>query len=265
LAEAHKNDPVVATGSLNYELYMHLLPGRNTQHFYLLPANTKVELLARATAPRTMPPGSVPPPLQSKSSSGKPGAAPVPGVPQKPRTVLEDWWLARDAKGQTGWMLASEIYVNVPATIEQYASGQQFIGAYVLTKVKDPQSPFPDHEAPEYVTLLAPLDAGRTYDFNEVRVFTWSLIHHRYETAFDLRPVYGFLPAWTGFTKGPDGNPVPTFSFQVASSGDVTTDPATGITRPVSAHTVRYEMLDTVVRRIGPYTGPIPLMNQRGK
>lgn len=258
LAAAHKKDQVVATGSLDYELYMHLMPGRKTQHFYLLPRNTKVQLLARATAPRTLPPGSVPTPF----GSDKAGSKPVPGIPQAPRTVLEDWWLARDAKGQTGWMLASGIYVNVPPAIEQYASGQQFIGAYKLTTVKDPKANYPNHEVPEYVTLLAPLDAGRTYDFNEVRVFTWSVIHHRYETAFEVRPIYGFLPAHTGFTKGPDGKTVPTFSFKVSKSADVVTDPSTGITSPVSSRTVRYEMLETVVRRIGPDKKPIPLMHQ---
>ena len=132
-------------------------------------------------------------------------------------------------------------------------------------KVYDPESKFPDHEAPEYLTLLAPLQSARSYDFNEVRVFTWSVHHHRYETAFRLRPIEGFLPARIGSGKGPDGNPVPTFSVEIANSDNLVTDPATGITRPASLRTIHYEMLDTIVRRIGPDMAPIPLMGKYGK
>ena len=52
LAADHKNDQPFATATLNDDLYMHVAPGRDTQHFYLLAGNTKVQLLERASAPR---------------------------------------------------------------------------------------------------------------------------------------------------------------------------------------------------------------------
>ncbi len=260
LAADHKDDPVVATGTLDDLLYMHILPGRKTQHFYLLPANTKVQLLARASVPRKLPAGSMPALPQTESASRTANTEAVPGLPRPRPTVMEDWWLARGPEGRTGWMLGSRIYVNVPDDIAQYAEGQQFVGAYVLTKVYDPKSKFPHHEAPEYLTLLAPLRSARNYDFNEVRVFTWSVHHHRYETAFRLRPIEGFLPAHTGTGKGPGGKTVPTFSIQIADSDNMITDPATGITRPAKLRTIHYEMLDTIVRRVGPDKKPIPRM-----
>jgi hypothetical protein len=260
LADANKNDPVVATGTLDDELYMHVLPGRMTQHFYLEPANIKVDLLARASAPRS--------PVSNAAPIAKPAQAAiaaVPGLPQPTPVVMEDWWLARDSRGRTGWLLSSRIYVNVPDDIAQYAEGQQILGSYMIKKVLDPDSSFPDHLAPEYLTLEGPLQSGQPFDYNEVRVFTWSVRHHRYETAFRLRPIAGFLPVTTGMMSVPKIGEVPTFSFVIADNENVVTDPATGITRPAAPRTLHYEMIDTVVKRMGPDMGPIPLLNKEGK
>jgi hypothetical protein len=258
LAAVNKNVPIVATGTLDDPLYMHVLPGRATQHFYLEPANTKVELLARASAPKN--------PVQNAAAAAKPAqdAKGVPGLPQAEPPVLEDWWLARDSRGRTGWVLGSRVYVNVPDDIAQYAEGQQIVGAYVIKKVLDPDSGFPDHMAPEYLTLEAPLKSGQPFDYNEVRVFTWSVRHHRYETAFRLRPIAGFLPVTTGTMNVPKIGVVPTFSFVIADNANVVTDPATGITRPASPRTLHYQMIDTVVKRMGPDLAPIPLL-EHGK
>jgi hypothetical protein len=261
LAAANKIDPIVATGTLDDELYMHILPGRTTQHFYLIPANTKVELLARASAPKSPIPAAPPPEKLTQTAS----IQSVPGLPQPQAPALEDWWLARDPHGRTGWLLAGRIYVNVPDDIAQYAEGQQIVGAYVITKVDDPDSSFPRHMAPEYLTLEAPLDSGQPFDYNEVRIFTWSVRHHRYETAFRLRPIAGFLPVHTGMGTGPKGSAVPTFDFVIGDDANVVTDPATGITRPASPRTLHYEMIDTVVKRIGPDMAPIPYLDHGKK
>ena len=154
----------------------------------------------------------------------------------------------------------SRLDVDVPDEIAQYGENQRFIGSWVLTKVNDPGADTPsDHQVPEYLVVMAPYKSGMPFDFDQVRVFTWSTRRHRYETAFRLRPIQGFLPVHVTTMQTPRG-PVPAFSFQIAGDQNVTTDPDTGITRPVNPRTITYQMIDTQVKRVGPDLAPIPTM-----
>jgi SH3-like domain-containing protein len=280
LAEEHKGDPVAATATLRDDLTMHILPGRETERFYLLAGNAKVQLLARASAPkkaaevfRPLPsPNAVKTAQGSKNAPGKNPAA-KPASPKSPAAAgeqeteppeMEDWWLARDAQGHVGWLLGSRLDVDVPDEVAQYAEGQRIIGAWMLTKVTDPKSDTPDHEVPEYLMALSTPKSGLPFDFDQVRVFTWSLKHHRYETAFRLHPIQGYLPVRV-FTENTPKSSVPAFSFLIASSNNVTTNPTDGITRPVAPRTITYEMIDTRVVRIGPDLAPIPVTHEPGE
>jgi hypothetical protein len=276
LAAESKNDPVAATATLRDDLAMHLLPGRETERFYLLPGNTKVELLVRASAPKKaaevlgpLPTNAAKPAVGGKNApatgNAKPGTAKTPPAPaaETAPPEMEDWWLARDPQGRVGWLLSSRMDVDVPDDVAQYAEGQRIIGAWMLKKVNDSGADPPGDKA-EYVMALAPPQSGLPYDFDQIRVFTWSLKHHRYETAFRVHPIQGYLPVLV-FTQNTPGGPVPAFSFQLASSANVTTDPATGITRPVSPRTIDYEMIDTQVKRIGPDMAPIPVTHVPGE
>ncbi len=297
LVTDHQHDPVVARGAVRDDVFLHIRPGRDTERFLLLPANDKVELLARASAPKVAPTAfhvtsGTAAKLQGTGSGGgqsaggsavpaskaappaapaKPVApatssdsAPLPGQPEAPPVVMEDWWLVRDSQGRTGWLLSGRIDVDVPDEVAQYAEGQRIVSAFVLTKVTDPNADTPDHQVAEWVTALGPMQSGLPFDFDQVRVFTWSLKHHRYETAFRLHPIQGYLPLKVTTADSPGGK-VPAFSFQIASGPNVNFDPATGITRPASPRTINYQMIDTSVKRIGTDMAPIPTGHIEGE
>jgi hypothetical protein len=280
LASEHKSDPVVATGTVRDDVYLHNLPGRETDHFYLLSGNAKVQLLARASAPKVAPPaakaeaprsspiasGAAKPAAPAVLAKPKPPIAPAePQADEPPAVPMEDWWLVRDAQGHMGWLLGGRVDVDVPDEVGVYAEGQRMVGAYVLTKLTDDASTTPDHQVPEYVTVLSPPKQGLPFDFDQVRVFTWSTKRHRYETAFRLHPIQGFLPVTVGSAPGPGSASVPSFSFKIAGGQDLAIDPATGIAHPASMRTLNYEMIDTQVKRIGPDMGPIPVEHLEGE
>ncbi|MFZ1087045.1 MAG: SH3 domain-containing protein [Terracidiphilus sp.] len=258
----HKDDPVVATGVLRDDIYLHLKPGREAEKFYLLAANAKVQLLERATVAKSVPgsgQASLPQAPKQAGAAAKSPAKPVAhplNLPEAEPPVLEDWWLVRDAEGRAGWLLAGRVDVDVPDEIATFAEGQRYVGAYIFNKVLDPDSTLPEHMVPQYVTVLSPPKAGLPFDFDQVRVYTWSVRHHRYETAFRLHPIEGYLPVRV---TAAEGAKAPSFSFQIANGPNFSADPETGITRPANPRTITYEMDDTRARRIGPDLAPIPV------
>jgi hypothetical protein len=256
----HEKDPVVATGVLRDDVYLHLEPGREAEHFYLLAANSKVQLLARASVPKTAPSAvravpKLPQASHAATSATRPAAHPLDQPVAEP-PVLEDWWLVRDGQGHVGWLLAGRMDVDVPDEIGVFAEGQRYVGAYIFNKVLDPESTLPDHMVPQYVTVLSPPKAGLPFDFDQVRIFTWSVRHHRYETAFRLHPIEGYLPVRVTLSEG---GKAPEFSFLIAGGPDLIADPETGVTRPAHPRTIRFEMDDTRAKRIGPDLAPIPI------
>jgi hypothetical protein len=136
IGEQHKNDPVVATGVLRDDIYLHLTPGRDTERFFLLPGNSKVQLLVRAsvvkaasnvyqpnkpTLPKPVVPKPAAPAASAKPSTQAAGSAKnpakpvvakqpsvpevaIPALPTPEPPPLEDWWLVRDSQGRSGWM-----------------------------------------------------------------------------------------------------------------------------------------------------------------
>lgn len=286
LAEQHKKDFVVATGTLRDDAYLHVSPGRNTDRFYLLPEADKLQLLVRASVPKVAPGTAAAPvkkaPAPPTPTSGKASpqqAGKVAGEkptkdeddskvveeqPAQPEVPMEDWWLIRDAQGRVGWLTAGRVDVDVPDEVGQYAEGQRIVGAYVLMKVTDPEADVPNHQVPEYVTAMSPPRSGLPFDFDQIRVFTWSVKRHRYETAFRIRPIQGFFPVKVG-TQPTNNGTEPVFSFQIASTPDIAIDPSSGIAKPASLRTITYAMRDNMVRRVGPDMAPIPTTHVRGE
>jgi len=315
LTTKHEHDPVVATGQLRDDLYLHVLPGRETAHFLLIAGNAKVQLLERGTVEKAAAPGMVvkPKPVVGNATAGSPAHAggsldgKVSGsvstaAAGAPAPVMEDWWLVRDAQGHTGWLIASRLDVDVPDEVASYAEGQRMVAAYPIARVFDPgagqrkseerkgqseekkvqsgekkaqsggkgaavaddQAALPaDKQFTEYVTVLEPPHGGLPFDFDQVRVFTWSLNHHRYETAYRLHGVQGYLPVRIG-KETVNGQPEPTFTFQIANGPNVSIDPDTGVTRPVNPRTLSFRLEGNIVKRTGGDQGPIVLTHEPG-
>jgi hypothetical protein len=244
LVTQYKDAPVVSAGTLRDEIYLHSTPGRDTDRFYILPGNEKVQMLLRASVQREQ--KNAPP-----APAAQPGAAPEP-------PPMEDWWLIRDQQNRVGWVLGNRVDVDVPDDVAQYAEGQKIVGAYILTRIHDDEASTADHTVAEYVTALAEPKSGLPYDFDQIRVFTWNVKRHRYETAFRMRNIKGYLPLHLAAQPGPNGGTDYLFSFTISGSPDVALDPNTGVAKPVSPRTIAYALRDTIVRRIGPDLAPLP-------
>jgi len=140
--------------------------------------------------------------------------------------------------------------VDVPDEIAGYSEGQKIVGAYALTKVYDPESSLPGKMVPEYVSVTNAYKDGLPYDFDQVRVFTWNVKKHRYETAYRQRNVEGYLPVTVSESKNPQGQPVPVFSITVATSDAVKVDPLTGGARPAQTDVLKYQLEGGMVKRV---------------
>lgn len=269
LAKQHANDPVVASATLRDDLYLHVQPGRQSDRFFLLPENDKLQMLVRSSVPKATPPQAAPPAPKPVAKSdtkaadkpAQPAASPVP-------PPLEDWWLVRDGQGRFGWVLSRRLDVDLPDTIAGYAESQRMVGAYQLTTVSDPESKFPNQQAPEYVTVLSPYKDGLPYDFDQVRVFTWNTKKHRYETAYRQRNLQGYLPVRVGTQTFDKIGTVPVFSFKTATDDTVAIDPATGAAHPANAQTQTYRLEGVIVRKVEPLNAtpaPVPPARQPEK
>jgi hypothetical protein len=265
LAKQHANDPVIATAVLRDDLYLHVKPGRQTDRFYLLPEGDKLQMLVRASVPRATPPQAMPPAAKkpvvkadAAKSSDKPAASPPPPPPAPEPPALEDWWLIRDTQGRVGWMLSRRLDVDVPDAIAGYAEGQRIVGAYPLTTVNDPGSSFPNGQVSEYVTVLSPYRDGLPYDFDQVRIFTWNVRKHRYETAYRQRNLQGYLPVKVGTQAFDKIGTVPVFSFKTATDDTIAIDPATGAARPANMTTLTFRLEGVIVRKVEPPSAAPP-------
>ena len=143
----------------------------------------------------------------------------------------------------------------------RYSEGQRIVGAYVLTKVYDPEAPQDDKNIAEYVTVTSPYQAGLTYDFDQVRVFIWNVKKHRYETAYRDRNIEGYLPLKVTMASrslrqgsGIDGCRLRRYSYRVLSdeAAPVVPDPVTGAIVPGKTVLKTYRLEGNLVRRVLP-------------
>lgn len=221
LTQDNLSDPVQAPGVLRNDSNLHLTPGRETEHLYQLLAGAKVSVLKRATAEKQ--PGLAPAPAKSGKASSGP--------------VLEDWWLVRDAQNRVGWVLARMIDLDVPLEVAQYAEGQRFVAFFVLNQVEDPGKEGSDKKVSQYLCVITDPHDGLPYDFDQIRVFTWNVRKHRYETAYREHGLNGVLPVTVTSESFDKEGVLPVFILRVKDdSGNI------------SAR--KYKMNSPIVRRV---------------
>lgn len=211
LAQEYANAPAQGTATTQEQLKVHDAPGRKAGYLYLLNEKQKVELLERRVAARNAPASTQAradrQPVNDKDDSD--ADADDQEKPDQP-AILEDWWLVRDQQNRVGWVYGRALYLSVPDEIAQYAEGQRIVAAFLLDEAQDK-----DAKVGEYLVLLTDPKDGLPYDFNQVRVFTWNVRKHRYETAYRERNLFGILPVALGQQDfGAEGN-LRTFTLQL--------------------------------------------------
>jgi SH3-like domain-containing protein len=254
LRKEYAQTPAVAKAILEETSYLHDGPSVEDPHYYLLKAKDKLDMLMRASVPRRESTLAM---LRRKQAI-KDGKTPSP-IP------MEDYWLVRDAKGRTGWVRGSALVPDVPNSVLVLAPSERMIGAYLFRKVMDPKSDAPDHMMGEYVAVFAPYRAGLPYDFDEIRVFTYDVPRHQYETAYSVHHIEGFFPVKVGQEKfGQETDPV--FSFEISKNPNIALDPDTGRLKPGPLVTVKYRMEGVIARQIeGPAVlSARPVVRNRG-
>lgn len=229
LTADNQNDPVQAQGVTRNDTNLHVEPGRDTEHLYQISSGEKLSLLKRGTAEK---PGVVAPPSRSATPGGNlDKKAPVP--------VIEDWWLVRDSHSRVGWVLARMVDLDVPLDVAQYAEGQRIVAFFVLNQVQDG-----DKKVAQYLTVLTEPKDGLPFDFNQIRVFTWNVKRHRYETAYRER-MEGVLPVTVSQESFDKEGLLPAFILRVQDdNGNVTER--------------KYKLNTPIVRRVyGPGEAPV--------
>jgi hypothetical protein len=174
------------TGALKQDANMRLEPGRTTSIIRRLERGTKVEVLDRVTKPR---PGS--------DSS-------------------HDIWLkVRPKPAEVGWILAGALEFDIPNDISQYSEEYIYTAVKTISRVQDPIA----GQINWYIVGERKPFSDSSVDFDGIRVFTWNMKKHRYETAFRTRGMRGVYP----LQVGQDG-PNPTFRvYELGEDGSTKT------------------------------------------
>ena len=173
LVARSQNQEPQNTAVLRQTANMRLEPGRSTPIIHRFESGTKVEVLERATLPR---PGS--------------------------QTSHDVWLKVRSAPTEVGWMLSGALEFDIPSDISQYSEEYTYAAVKIINRVQDPVA----GQINWYVIGERRSGHDPNIDFQGIRVFTWNMKKHRYETAFRLKGLRGVYP----LEIGQDG-PNPTF------------------------------------------------------
>lgn len=181
MVAASQGQPPQNTAVLREEANFRIEPGRSTPVVRKLDAGTKVEVIDRVTTSR---PGS--------------------------ETAFDVWIKVRPSPTEVGWVLASLVDFDIPADIAQYSEGYTYTAVKTINRVQDALAgPINWFVVGEKKPGLDP-----DIDFDGIRVFTWNMKMHRYETAFRVKGLRGVYPLEMGQEAGN-----PTFRVYELSAG----------------------------------------------
>ena len=181
---------------------IHLEPQRDADHLYQVDQGAKLSLMKRASSEKPLPADKLRRRHANQPAKRKAG--------EPPRATMEDWWLIRDEPGHVGWVLARMVDVDIPIEIAQYAEGQRTVAAFVLDQVTDG-----DKKVPQYLVLFSENKDGMPFDYNQIRVFTWNVRRHRYETAYREHNLNGVLPVTVSHETFEKEGDLPVFVMRV--------------------------------------------------
>lgn len=213
--------PVQARGDTRARSNVHIRPGRQWEVISPVPGGTPVEMFAREATANVE--------RQSRPSS------------PSDSSNLEDWWLVRanvkDAAQVSGWMLGRLVSLDLPEPLPEYQSSEQIsiVAWFEINRAVDSTGTV----EPEYLVMGTRDGEGRPCDFTLIRVFTWSPMRHRYETAFIEPGLCGSLPVHVTPATTPGGKA----NFTFINAG------------PKGEENRQYEMMLTTVRRINSVAG----------
>jgi hypothetical protein len=163
-AESQKLEPQ-NTAALKQEANLRVEPGRSTSIIRKLESGTKVEVLDRVTMPR---PGS--------------------------ENLRDVWVKVRATPTEVGWVLFGSLEFNVPGELSQYTEDYIYTTVKTINRVQDPLA----GQINWYIVGERRAYGDPSIDFQGIRVFTWNMKKHRYETAFRTRGMRGVYPLEVG-------------------------------------------------------------------
>jgi hypothetical protein len=173
LVAASQNQEPQNTAVVKRAANMRLEPGRSTPIIHKYESGTKVEVLDRVTLPR-------------------------PGT----ESSHDVWMKVRPTPTEVGWILSGGLEFDIPTDITQYSEEYTYAAVKIINRVQDPIA----GQVNWYVVGERRPAHDPNVDFEGIRIFTWNMKKHRYETAFRLKGLRGVYP----LEVGQDG-PNPTF------------------------------------------------------
>ena len=153
------------TAVVRVELNFRIDPGRNTSIIRKLDAGTKVEVIDRVTTPR---PGS--------------------------DSSWDAWVKVRPSPTEVGWVFGGLLDFDIPADVAGYSEGYTYSAVKAINRVDDSiAGPINWYIVGEHKHGMDP-----HLDFTGIRVFTWNMKKHRYETAYRTKGLRGVYPLEIG-------------------------------------------------------------------